>query len=283
MFFNNYSKPGKGVNKRDPNQPRVQVFFDILPRKIWDLFKLNLLYLLTSIPFFIITIIVVGWISLPLVKPISVLYDNIGQVKIDIILRLILTFWVMIFLGQGPTTAGYTYIIREYGLEHHCWIVSDFFEKARANFKQSILLWIIDLVMFSLFTIAFKFYAAVNLIVFQYIIYMIVIVYIMLHIYIYQMIITFNLPLKSILKNSFLFAVGKAPVNLLIIILNVIIYMVIPFALLFLIKSVIGLLLLFIIIVLILPPITSFATNFYIYPVLHKYINIENKIKDENI
>lgn len=55
MFFGNYSKPGKGVNKRDPNQPRIQVFFDILPRKVWSLIKLNILYLLTSIPFFIVT------------------------------------------------------------------------------------------------------------------------------------------------------------------------------------------------------------------------------------
>lgn len=282
MFFNNYSKPGKGVNKRDPNQPRVQIFFDILPRKIWDLFKLNLLYLSTSIPFFIITIIVVGWISLPLVDLISGQFDNIGQVKIDIILRLVLSFWFIIFLGQGPTTAGYTYIIREYGLEHPCWIVSDFFEKAKANFKQSILLWIIDLVMFSLFTIAFEFYSMINLIAFQYIIFMISIIYVMFHIYVYQMLITFDLSLKSILKNSFLFAVGRAPVNLLIIIINVVIYMVIPFAMLFLIRSYIGLLLLFIIFVLILPPITSFATNFYIYPLLHKYINVENKIKEDN-
>ena len=111
---------------------------------------------------------------------------------------------------------------------------------------------------------------------------MISIIYVMFHIYVYQMLITFDLSLKSILKNSFLFAVGRAPVNLLIIIINVIIYMVIPFAMLFLIRSYIGLLLLFIIFVLILPPITSFATNFYIYPLLHKYINVENKIKEDN-
>ena len=43
MFFNNYSKPGKGVNKRNPEQPRMQIFFDVLPRKLWDLLKLHIL------------------------------------------------------------------------------------------------------------------------------------------------------------------------------------------------------------------------------------------------
>ncbi len=67
VFFNNYSKPGKGVNKRNPEQPSIQVFYDVLPRKLWDLFKLNVLYLLTAIPFFIVTMIIAGAVSSPII------------------------------------------------------------------------------------------------------------------------------------------------------------------------------------------------------------------------
>ena len=34
MFFYDYSKPGKGVNKRDPNQTPIFTFFDILHIKL---------------------------------------------------------------------------------------------------------------------------------------------------------------------------------------------------------------------------------------------------------
>lgn len=102
----------------------------------------------------------------------------------------------------------------------------------------------------------------------------------MMHIYVYQMMVTFDLPLKHILKNSLLLAIGKAPVSLLILILNIIIYAVIPFAIVMTAKSMVVILILLLIEVLILPPITSFAINFYIDPILDKYINAENKTEE---
>ena len=111
MFFNNYEKPGKGVDKREPNQPRIQIYFDILPRKMWSLFKLNILYLLTIAPFFLITMLVAGVISSAIVNT-SVL--NISEASLDTILRVILAYVFMVFLGQGPTTAGYTYVVQRF-------------------------------------------------------------------------------------------------------------------------------------------------------------------------
>ena len=280
MFFNNYSKPGKGVNKRNPDQPRIQVFFDVLPRKLWDLFKLNILYLLTMIPFFIVTMFVVGVISAPLVEAIATELANTELVYMDIVLRFIFAFLFMLFLGEGPATAGYTYIIREHGREHPCWLISDFFERVKSNFKQGILLWIIDLLVLYLMTVAIRFYGQSGMIILQYVMILVAVLYAMMHIYVYQMMVTFDLPLKHILKNSLLLAIGKAPVSLLILILNIIIYAVIPFAIVMTAKSMVVILILLLIEVLILPPITSFAINFYIDPILDKYINAENKTEE---
>jgi len=280
MFFNNYSKPGKGVNKRNPDQSRLQVFGDVLPRKLWDLFKLNILYLLVTIPFFIVTMIVVGVISSPIIDGLATQVGNVSLVYLDLFLRIIIAFGFTIILGQGPITAGYTYIIREHSREHPCWLISDFFERVKSNFKQGILLWIIDLVVLYLFTVAIRFYGQSGMIILQYIIILVATLYAMMHIYVYQMMVTFDLPLKSILRNSFLLVIAKAPASLLILLLNIVIYAVIPVVVLLKAKSFIVILILLLVEVLVLPPITSFAINFYIDPILDKYINAENKIEE---
>ena len=272
MFFGNYSKPGKGVNKRDPNQPRNQVFFDILPRRMWKLIKLNIVYLLLSLPFFVVTMLIVGVISSPMVNSISSSLDNLNILKIDLALRFLLALVFMIFFGQGPLTAGFTYIIREIGREHHCWLVGDFIKETKSNFKQGTILWIIDLIVLYSVVIAFKFYLHRNMLVFIGILTFAVAVYGMIHIYAYQMMITFDLSLKNILKNSLLLAFGNLPVSLLIFFMNLIVYIIIPVMCISMCNSSFWLSFIYVFELLILPPITNFATNFYIEPILDKYI-----------
>ena len=183
MFFNNYSKPGKGVNKRDPEQSRIQIFFDVLPRKMWDLFKLNILYLFVAIPFLTITMVVVGIISSNIIDGLPVQFgEGTFLAYWDLILRAVFAFVFMIFLGQGPVTAGYIYIVREHSREHPCWLLSDFFERSRSNFKQAILLWILDLAVLCLITIAIRFYGKTGLHILQYVVAFVAVLYAMMHI-----------------------------------------------------------------------------------------------------
>ncbi len=280
MFKRNYSKPGKGVNKRDPNQSRLQIFKEILPRKLWDLIKLNMLYLLISIPFFIVTMVIVGVVSSPISDLFASMVDNTVLISIDIVLRVVFAFLFMIFLGQGPVTAGYTYIIREHGREHPCWLISDFFERVKSNFRQGILLWFIDLTAFYILVVAFKFYMQNGIFILQYVILLIGVVYVMMHIYVYQMMVTFNLPLKSILKNSFILAIVKVPINLFILLFNIIMYVAIPVIVFFTVTGIWWMFLLFVAEVFIFPPVTAFIASFCIDPILDKYINIENKIEE---
>ena len=46
----NYSKPGKGVRKDEPERSRFVQFFVLVKRKFWKLIQLNLLYILFCIP-----------------------------------------------------------------------------------------------------------------------------------------------------------------------------------------------------------------------------------------
>ena len=159
--------------------------------------------------------------------------------------------------------------------------MQDFFEQFKSNFKQGILLWIIDLAIIYLFTVAIKFYGQSGLIILQYVMIFMAVIYVMMHLYAYQMMVTFDLPLKSILRNSLLLAMAKAPASLLMLLLNTVVYIVVPVVVMLTTKSSMVILILFLMEVLVLPPITSFAINFYIDPILDKYINAENKAEEK--
>ena len=49
-LFNNYNKPGPGVNKNEKKKKGLILFFELLTRKFGAYITLNLVYLLTLIP-----------------------------------------------------------------------------------------------------------------------------------------------------------------------------------------------------------------------------------------
>ncbi len=279
MFFPNYSKPGKGVNKRDPNQSIIVTFFEILPRKLWNLCKLNWLYLITAIPFFVVTMLVTGVISSPFINALSAfLADsqlNPALALFDLILRFIFTFAVTVFWGMGPCTAGFTYIVRNYGQEEHCWLISDYFERIKLNLKQSFLFWIIDLLVFYFLMGALYFYYDSSIYILVFVLSFATVVYTIMHMYIYQMMITFDLKLRDIIKNSFLLTFACAPRNILLLLILIGIHIGLPIlAYLFFQSSTV--LLVFIILELcLLPSLSAFTVNFFIHPILHKYVKRE--------
>ena len=272
MVFNNYSKPGKGVEKRDPNQPRILTFFDILSRKLWSLVKLTFLHFLVSSPFLVISMIVVGVVSVPVIEIVAFDVDINRTIKMDTILRIALSYIYMIFLGYGPVTAGYTYIIRKFVEERHCWLMSDYFEGVKTNLKKTVVLWIVDLIVFYLLVVAFKFYNQSGFTILQYVIIGIACVYLLTHVYIYQMIVTFDLSIKNSFMNSLLLAIGKIPISISVFLCNIIIHAIIPISIFLNVGNLILGVILFIVDILLIAPIENFAINFYIIPMLKKNI-----------
>ena len=183
----------------------------------------------------------------------------------------------MVFLGMGPATASYAYIMREHANEQPCMLISDFFERFKLNFKQSVLIWLIDLVALYVFVVAMNFYGKIGFVILQYILWLIAIIYVMMHMYIYQMMITFDLSLKHILRNSFLLAMGKLPMNMLILICNFILYAVVPVCVLMILESITVMLIILLLEIFILLPTTGFITNFCVIHILKKYIKEDIK------
>lgn len=234
--FFDYTKPGPGVDKDTPPKRKFVVFFEVYFRKFWKLIQLNMLYFICCIP--IITI--------------------------------------------GPATAGFTYVLRNFVREEHAWILSDFKEHTLKNFKQGLMVGIIDLLAIIIVYVNFQFYSQMAaqkniwFLIPRYLILIMAFIYMLMHFYIYPIMVTFKMPLKQIFKNAFIFTMARLPQNIvLFIVCGIVAYG-------FYYYPILGLLITPFIVLSTL----SFLVNFYVYPTIKKYMldpvaNPENS-EDEN-
>lgn len=279
-LFNGYLKEGKGVDPDAPQKRSFFRFFDIFFRKLWHFAKANLLYSVALIP----TFIVVYFISLVIA---SVLLPEVTAVNL-IVALFIANMYVSIW-GAGPATAGITYIMRNFAREEHAWIWSDFKDNVKSNFKQSIIVFLIDLVAIVMFYVAIAVYSQQTGFIgsLRFVVYAIIFVYSVMHMYIYPMMVTFELPLKDLYKNALLFAFAGLPSNILVTAVLIGLHLVLPIYL-FLVNGQWGvgfMLVLLMLEVCITQAFSAFLVNFNAYPKIKKYMLdvIENKGENSNV
>ena len=309
IFTRSFDKPGKGVDLNAPPKRSFFRFWDIFGRKFTHFVRVNLVYVLTSIPTFLLVFFLTGLVSSAILEVPSLqsLLQNLAQqtaenmgdsnlmtqqlnqmiVIFDLFMRFVLTYLFVILWGMGPATAGLTYVLRNFAREEHAWIWSDFKDALKSNFKQSAIVFFIDLVVFVLFYVAFAFYLQMSgfLGAMRYVIVVIAIIYTMMHFYLYPMMVTFQLSLKDLYRNALLFAIGKLPSNLLILAILLLIHvgsvlMAINFG------GGYFMLILFVILlleILILQSFSAFIVNFHAYPKMKKYmiLNTDEKVKSD--
>ncbi len=287
MFdFFNYERPGKGVQKRDPNQSRITLYFELLFRKSWDLCKVNLIYVLLTIPLFIGTMCVMGVVTSDLTDSLATVIANImgldslnpqyyiAILGMDLGLRVVFSTLFMVFLGMGPVTAGVTYVVRNYGNEEHVWLWSDIWKNIKNSFKQSILLWIMDLFFFVNLVFAFKFYNGIGGLgnIALYLLSVVSLLYLMMHIYVYQIMITFKISFGNIIKHSIILALMTAPKILLMLAILLVVHMGIPLLIIMIGKNSIAIGIFILLEILFLPAASAFTTNFFTCTVVKELI-----------
>ena len=174
----NYSKEGPGVSKHQPKKKRFFYFWELYFRKFWKLITLNLLYFAMCIP--IVTI--------------------------------------------GAATAGFTFVLRKMSNEEPVFLASDFFEGFRKNWKQSTVIFVLDILLFFMLPFAIWFYSAQTggesggswlFYIPMALCMSALLIYVLMHYYIHLLIVTTNLKLKHILKNSFFLACIGLKTNLI--------------------------------------------------------------------
>lgn len=291
MFGYNYSKPGKGIAKPDPDQPRLITYFEFLFRKLWNICKLNFLYLLLGIPLFIAFMFITGILSSPITNMAADLLPQINAeqlnntsflVLFDVFLRFLFSMLLTAFLGFGPITAGYTFVLRNFSRDEHAYIFSDLKDHAKANFKQALLVFLTDIVLFVLISVAYIFYSNLEgaSSYLKYVVVSLVLVYIIMHFYIYQIMVTFKLPLKAIFKNAFIYAFANAPKNLALLVLMAVVHIVIPYMALFNFGSLLFFVIYVLLDIFVLSGAMAFTTNFFVYSTIEQAIEQAEKIEE---
>lgn len=214
LFNPNYDKPGAGVRKNEPKKKGAALFWELFSRKWRDYILVNLLYCATCIPAFIFYFFMaVG------LMPGEPTPEGMAQSV------MIAAFMVLFFAGS-PFKSGFIYVIRNYVREEHAWPVSDFFKKTWENIGQSLMVFIIDLVASTAFMFAIRFYAAASetttiMTIFLCVVIVVMVMYAIMQSFVWSMMVTFELKIPAIYKNSFLLSMATIPVNIISIAIRV--------------------------------------------------------------
>lgn len=211
-LFSNYENAGPGIPKAPQEKTDFFKFFEIYGRHFWKLMEVNLLYFIFFVPLFLgMTLLFRNDFSL------NIKVVGIGALAIIFIATI------------GPATAGFTKVIRNYSQERNAFVFTDFFDTFKKCYKQSFTMGIIDVVFavgFVVSTVSYNAWAQQNTIMYLPFIICLscMLMFIMMHFYIYQLIVSTNLTLMQIIKNSFLLvgiSVKRCLFNILIIALLV--------------------------------------------------------------
>ena len=301
-----YTKEGKGVYPDEPPKGPIAGFFTILGRKFWKICTINLMYVIFSLPALLLAFLGAMYITQVLLPGLTLetlakLFEESGytlqegitfeafaasqMVIVYFVLGMMLTGLSLII--AGPVHAGVTYLLRNYSREEHAFVWMDFKEQARKNLKQSLISSLISFLVTAVFTVNFAFYSTTAVlgsdilrIFLQTLVVVLFFLWCVMQMYLYPMMVTFNLSLKQLYRNCLLFSIFRLPLNILILLLSLIILAVIPTVLFFMGYS-ITMLLGMLWYVFIAFGLNMLLTNFFAYRGLDKYMIQKIKAAEE--
>ena len=208
-LFNNYEKVGPGVNKNAPRPKGFTLFFELYFRKLGSYLQLNLFYFTSLIP----SIAILWHLIMTIINDISALSEETAMAAT--ILSALLAIALSCAFGLSPFSAGFHYVLRNFSFEKHAFVFSDFIEKFRTNKKNSLIMFIVDLLAVCASLMALRFYfvlstgnplfvAPLTLLILA------LVVFSLMTPYKWTMLVTFDLNKRQIYKNSLLFVLGDA-------------------------------------------------------------------------
>lgn len=142
-----------------------------------------------------------------------------------LIISALFTMIIFTFFGSGPLSAAYAYATRCFTRGEHTWLLSDGKDQVKENFKNSILMFIVNMLMLLILFLAFRFYtdklrdggpiATLALFARPFVV---VIVFIMaiMNMFAYQIMVTYECKFKDLVKNSVMIALAKLPMCVLL-------------------------------------------------------------------
>lgn len=250
-FENLYSKDGKGVEKDEIKvleHPGIKNYFKLLRRGLNHIFSVNLLTIFGNFPVFF-AFAAIAYTLGEAIGPDSQIYAAIqGSAYFDrspVITALLGIFGrqdsvsvmtdasyilfglaLLIIFTFGPVNAGVAYILRNLMRGEPVSVWSDFTYAVKKNYRQALVFGIIDLLMIAMLVFDVVSYrinaglSSVNMMLYV-ISYGMSILYFFIRMYPYLMIVTFDMGIFKIIKNSIFFSILGIKRNIFALLITV--------------------------------------------------------------
>ena len=224
-----YGKSGKGdFNKDDLPRNRWQLFWEMLRIRLAGLFRLNLMTVVAFLPLMYVLIMTANAIISHLINLSNVLSDpamadqakQILQDNRNHLYGILFSGFVMMIpciLITGPVQAGMAYVTRNWARDEHAFVWSDFKDALKENWKQALAISAITAVIPLLLLVCWQFYggmAQTNGMLFvipQMLTMVLGVIWFLALTFMYPMMVTYKMGLGTIIRNSFMLAIGRLP------------------------------------------------------------------------
>lgn len=254
LFGSNYENSGVGISKNAPKKKGIFRFFELYFRKFWKLLEVNLLYSVFFIP------VLLG------------AYAFLGVSNANVSTVMLAVCFIAFILVIGPATAGMFKILRNYTLEKHSFILTDFKKAFAENYKKSFVLGLIDTLIILSVSAAVYVYPQLakaydnKMIYIPFVICVsIAVVVMIMNFYAFLMIVATDISFKNIIKNSLALACVELKKSLLTFVITIIIIAVFVVAIMYNLS--------FLFLIPFIPAAhIAFIICFNCYPVVQKYV-----------
>lgn len=297
LFKINYAKEGPGIDKNAPPKKAFFRYWELLWRKRFKLIQANLLYFAFNLVVLLVVLAILYVLfSLSLTLTGTDIDSLAGSdLYVDTFYRMIILVAFMCtsipIFTMGPVRAGLSYLTKSFVKEEPVFTWTDFSTKMRSNKKLGFKVGLINgIVGFFLLLDAVVYMVMLNdtsgifanvPVILLFIAALFIIfgfaLFFMMNLYIYPMIVTFNITLKQLYKNAFIFAMIRWLPNLLILIWDL---AIIAIPLLF-IPGTMSFYITIALYVFITPALIDVTNTFYTYPTIKKFM-IDNPVADKS-
>lgn len=224
-----YGKSGKGdYTPDDLPKNRWQLFMEMLRTRMSGLCRMNLMYFVAWLPAMIAIALWVVSFGVALNNSFPV--DEAGNIIEEVAANGVQSFWqtlndmnfmtLLILIPciaiTGPFTAGLSYVTRNWARDEHAFPWADYKDAIKANWKQGLLVSTITGCVPFLVYICWRFYGDMAVgnavwVIPQMLILMLGILWALAVTYMYPMMVTYQMNFRTIIRNSFILAVGRLP------------------------------------------------------------------------
>jgi len=222
-----YGKSGKGDYRRDDlPRNRWQLFWEMLRVRLSGLFRLNLMTALAFLPMIYVWVVMVNSLFSHLVEVSDALNagaQNAAQLTAqspDIVYGILFSGFVLLIpciALTGPVQAGMALVTRNWARDEHAFVWSDFLDAVKDNWKQAQGVSAITGAMPLVMLVCYRFYGAMAasggafFLLPQILTLALGAVWMLAVTFAYPMMVTYKMGFGTLLRNSFLLALGRLP------------------------------------------------------------------------